>query len=321
MYCNTTATVLAPEGETKSFEINAGVLQGDTLAPFLFIMVLDYILRISLDPINQKGMLLMPRRCSREPTKYLTDLGFADDLALISHTIKDAESLLQSLEYAAKIIGLQCNEDKTEYMTTAVNLEELKSLNGTILKKVDDFKYLGSYIADSQKDFRIRKALAWKACNKLERIWKSRLPPNLKINIFKSVVEPILLYGSETWTLSAKLEKRLDGTYTNLLRRVRCLSWKAHNTLAEIYGSLNRISDVLRQRRLEYAGHCQRADKEVISSLLLWKPSGKVQSRRLTYVDTIIRDSGVPLENLKQAMADRDAWRRISQNTPTQVAR
>ena len=321
MYCNTTATVISPDGETKPFEINAGVLQGDTLAPFLFIVVLDYILRISVDQQQEKGMLLMPRRCTRLPAKYLTDLGFADDLALISHTLKDAESLLHSLEEAASIIGLLCNEDKTEYMTTSITQDEFKSTNGAILKKVDDFKYLGSYIADSQKDFGIRKALAWKACNKLEKIWKSKLSSNLKVDIFKSVVEPILLYGSETWTLSIKSEKRLDGTYTNLLRRVKNLSWKSHPTLAEIYGNLDRLSNVLRQRRLEYAGHCQRADKEVISSLLLWKPSGTVNSRKLTYVDTIVRDSGIPLEYLNQAMADRDVWRRIGRNIPTQVAR
>ena len=79
---------------------------------------------------------------------------------------------------------------------------------------------------------------------------------------------------------------------------------------------------MLRQRRLEYAGHCQRADKEVISSLLLWKPFGGIlHSRKLTYVDTIIRDSGIPLENLNQAMADRDVWRKIGRIIPTKVAR
>ena len=321
MYCNTTATVISPDGETKPFEIKAGVLQGDTLAPFLFIIVLDYILRISIDPYLEKGLQLKPRRCTREPAKYLTDLGFADDLALISHTINDAETLLHTLEEAASIIGLICNEDKTEYMSTSSAHIDFKSKNGATLKKVDDFKYLGSYIADSQKDFGVRKALAWKACNKLERIWKSKLDSQLKVRIFKSVVEPILLYGSETWTISRKLEKRLDGTYTNLLRRVKNLSWKSHPTLAEIYGDLDRLSCVLRQRRLEYAGHCERADKEVISSLLLWKPSGKVYSRKLTYVDTLIRDTGIPLENLNQAMVDREVWKRISRDIPTKVDR
>ena len=46
LYTNNSATVLSPDGETESFDIKAGILQGDTLAPFLFIMAVDYILRV-----------------------------------------------------------------------------------------------------------------------------------------------------------------------------------------------------------------------------------------------------------------------------------
>ena len=49
MYENTYARVLAPDGETAWFQILAGVLQGDTLAPSLFIFVLDYALRKAID--------------------------------------------------------------------------------------------------------------------------------------------------------------------------------------------------------------------------------------------------------------------------------
>jgi len=42
MYTNTKARVISPDGETELFDITAGVLQGDTLAPFLFIIVLDH---------------------------------------------------------------------------------------------------------------------------------------------------------------------------------------------------------------------------------------------------------------------------------------
>ena len=53
LYINTEATVITPDGETEFFEITAGVLQGDTLAPFIFVIVLDYILRLSL--VVRKG--------------------------------------------------------------------------------------------------------------------------------------------------------------------------------------------------------------------------------------------------------------------------
>ena len=65
LHTNTNAKVLAPDGETEQFDILAGVLQGDTLAPFLFILVLDYVLRISLDSNNNLGLLLSSRQGSR----------------------------------------------------------------------------------------------------------------------------------------------------------------------------------------------------------------------------------------------------------------
>ena len=62
LYIKTNAKVLTPDGETEQFDILAGVLQGDTLAPFLFILVLDYFLRISLDSNNNLGLLLSSSR-------------------------------------------------------------------------------------------------------------------------------------------------------------------------------------------------------------------------------------------------------------------
>ena len=69
---------------------------------------------------------------------------------------------------------------------------------------VSDYVYLGSYISSSEKDFTTRKGKAWAACNAMIKIWSSNLDV-FKIKNFKAVVEPILVYGSETWTLLKKL--------------------------------------------------------------------------------------------------------------------
>ena len=261
--------------------------------------------------MKEKGLMTKSRQSRRHPAQHLTDLDFADDLALTSESIEDAESLLQSLEFAASQVGLYCNEGKTEYITTSPNPCELKSLNNERIKKVEDFKYLGSYVVDPQKDFKIRKALAWDACNKLDKIWQSNLPSSLKVQTFRTLIEPVLLYGSETWTLTTRLEKRLDGCYTTLLRRAQNISWRDHATLDRIYGGLPPISLRLKQRRLQFAGHCHRAKEEIISSLLLWRPVGRVVSRKLTYPDMIVRDSGIDIRDLGTAMEDRIVWREI----------
>ena len=77
----------------------------------------------------------------------------------------------------------------------------IKTIQDKLLKMVSDYVYLvGSYISSSEKDFLTRKGKAWAACNAMNKIWSSDLDRNFKLKILKAAVEPILLYGSETWT-------------------------------------------------------------------------------------------------------------------------
>ena len=195
LYTDTKARVLTSDGETDPFDIVSGILQGDALAPFLFIIVLDYVLRITVGAGCEKGLLIHPRRSRRHPSVHVTDLDFADDLAITSSgTAQNEEELLYAVEEAAAHICLHCNTTKTEFISSS-NDATVKSLSVKVLKRVDDFKYLGSYIMYSAKDFRSRKCQAWNACNKLEKVWRSNLPNKLKLDLFKTVVEPILKYG------------------------------------------------------------------------------------------------------------------------------
>ena len=78
LYRNTKVKVRSPDGDTEYFDIVAGVLQGDTLAPFLFIFCLDYGLRTSIDKIRENGFELReeakdtPQKQSRTPTTLMT---------------------------------------------------------------------------------------------------------------------------------------------------------------------------------------------------------------------------------------------------------
>ena len=93
-----------------------GVLQGDTLAPYLFIICLDYVLRTSIDKIKENGFELTKKRSRRYPATTITDADNADDIAILANTPDQAETLLHSLERAAASIGLHVNAHKTEYM-------------------------------------------------------------------------------------------------------------------------------------------------------------------------------------------------------------
>ena len=114
LYRNTKVKVRSPDGDTEYFDIVAGILQGDTLAPYLFIICLDYVLRTSIDKIRENGFELTKKRRRRYPPKTITD--YADDIAILANTPDQAETLLHSLERAAAGIGLNVNAHKTEYM-------------------------------------------------------------------------------------------------------------------------------------------------------------------------------------------------------------
>ena len=116
LYRNTKVKVRSPDGDSEYFDIVAGVLQGDTLVPYLFIICLDYVLRTSIDKIRENGFELTKKRSRRYPAKTITDADYADDIALLANTPKQAETLLHNLERAAAGIGLHVNAHKTEYM-------------------------------------------------------------------------------------------------------------------------------------------------------------------------------------------------------------
>ena len=316
MYSNTQAVVLSPDGETDAFEILAGVLQGDTLAPYLFIIVLDYVMRMAIaDEGDNLGFTVTTRRSRRQPAKILTDLDFADDIALLSNTLQQAQTLLSRVESAAASVGLLMNATKTKFMAynTDMNIT-LSASDGSLLDKVGDFQYLGSWVDDSEKDFKIRKALAWKACNKMSTIWKSNLSMSIKVKFFRAAVESILLYGSEGWTLNNKLEARLDGCYTRLLMMVKNLNWKNHPSREQIYGDIPKISEVVRYRRLNFAAHCARRLDEPVSGLVFWNPTHgrRAQGKpRLTFPKLLSLDAGMEQQELLKLMLDRGQWRRF----------
>ena len=107
LYRNTKVKVRSPDGDTEYFDIVAGVLQGNTLAPYLFIICIDYVLRTSIDKIRENGFELTKKRSRRDPATTITDADYADDIAILANTPDQAETLLHSLEWAAAGIGTQ----------------------------------------------------------------------------------------------------------------------------------------------------------------------------------------------------------------------
>ena len=162
LYKNTKVKLRSPDWDADYFYIVAEVQQGDTLAPYFFIISLDYALRTSIDLMKENGFKLAKERSRRYPAQTITDADYADDIALRANTPTQAESRLQNLEQAAGVIGLQVNADKMEYMCF-YQRGDISTLNGGPLKLADRFTNLGSSVSSTKKDINTRLAKAWTA--------------------------------------------------------------------------------------------------------------------------------------------------------------
>ena len=74
-------------------------------------------------------------------------------------------------------------------------------------------------------------------------------------------------------TLTKQLEKKIDGNYTRMLRAILNISWKEHPSKKRLYGTFPPISQVIREQRLRFVGHCWRSKDEIVQSVLLWRPN------------------------------------------------
>ena len=106
----------------------------------------------------------------------------------------------------------------------------------------------------------------------LSIIRKSDLTDKMKCRFFQAAVASILLYGCTTWTLTKRLEKKLDGNYTRMLRAILNRSWRQHPTRYQLYGHLPPITKTIQVRRTRHAGHCWRSRNELIRDVLLCPP-------------------------------------------------
>ena len=199
----------------------------------------------------------------------------------------------------------------TEYMCYN-QTGDISTLEGISLKLVDKFTYLGSSVESTEKDIETRLTKAWTAINRLSTIWKSDLTDKMKRSFFQAAVTSILLYGCTTWTLTKRLEKKLDGNYTRVLRAILNKSWQQHPTRHQLYGHLPPITKTIQVRRTRHAGHCWRSRDELIRDVLLWIPThGRAKAGRpaRTYIQQLCEDTGCCPEDLPRAMNDREEWR------------
>ena len=192
-------------------------------------------------------------------------------MALLANAPAQAESWLRSLERAAAGIGLHVNAEKREYMCFNQS-GDISTVKGGPLKLVDKFSSLGSSVSSTEKDINTWLAKAWTAIHRLSVIWKLDMTDKKKRSYFQAAVASILLYRCTTWTLTKRMEKKLDINYTGMLQAVLNKSWRQHPTKQLLYGHLPPIMQTIQFRRTRHARLCWRRNDELINNIL---PSGR----------------------------------------------
>ena len=337
LYDHSTSRVYINGQVSDPFDITTGVLQGDVLAPFLFIIVIDYVSKRSAKEFGYQTHKGNPSHCDRAARattraidRRVNDLAFADDIALLEHDNERAQAQLDALRLSASAVGLEINIKKTEQMRR--NMVNTSSpppplqIDGEPIEIVDEFKYLGSYMGSTDKDIQTRISLAWGAFARLKPILTSRTGKptvKLKMRIFTAACLSILLYGCESWVLTPQQSTKLD-VYARTCYRIMLgiRQSEAHMTNKQLYKEADArpVSSMIRDRQLQFTGHCLRMPNDEPANIYALYSSSSTSLRRRgkrNYIDQISahlcsdRQVSFTAADIAKYAKDKSRWKKF----------
>ncbi len=298
----------------NTINVGAGVKQGCILSPLLFTIVLDWVMKKSTKT---------PYGIQWNMSARLEDLDFADDLSLLAQKESDLRAKLNRLIHYAGQVGLKINAAKTKLMRIdpKTKHETILHVGDEIIEEVDEFCYLGSIIsknggADSDIESRIKKARQAFGC--MSNIWRSsQISRHLKLKLFRSNVISVLLYGCETWRVTATTTSKLQVFVNKCLRRILKIRWSHRISNAELHRvcKFEELQRLVKKRKWSWIGHTLRRNpQEIARQALEWNPQGsrKRGRPRQTWRRSILDEAGAEGKQWKEVKAlaqNRVRWR------------
>ncbi|KAK3563811.1 hypothetical protein QTP86_000690, partial [Hemibagrus guttatus] len=248
MYERSRTVVRCAVGQTEEFNVEVGLHQGSALSPFLFAILMDQL----SEEVRQESPWTMM---------------FADDIVICSESREQVEENLERWRFALERRGMKVSRSKTEYM--CVNEREGSGtvrLQGEEVKKVQEFKYLGSTVqsnGECGKEVKKRVQAGWNGWRKVSGVLCERkISARIKGKVYRTVVRPAMLYGLETVSLRKRQESELEVAELKMLRfslGVTRLD-RIRNEYIRGTAHVGRLGDKVREARLRWFGHVQRRD-------------------------------------------------------------
>ncbi|KAK3539065.1 hypothetical protein QTP86_023506 [Hemibagrus guttatus] len=257
MYERSRTVVRCAVGQTEEFKVEVGLHQGSALSPFLFAIVMDQL----SEEVRQESPWTMM---------------FADDIVICSESREQVEENLERWRFTLERRGMKVSRSKTEYM--CVNEREGSGtvrLQGEEVKKVQEFKYLGSTVqsnGECGKEVKKRVQAGWNGWRKVSGVLCDRkISARIKGKVYRTVVRPAMLYGLEIVSLRKRQESELEVAELKMLRfslGVTRLD-RIRNEYIRGTAHVGRLGDKVREARLRWFGHVQRRESEYIGRRML----------------------------------------------------
>ena len=235
MYTTVKSCVKYKSSYSGFFDSNMGLKQGDPSSPLLFMLFVNDIMEnINADlqnifSINELKLFLIL---------------FADDQVLFATSPYTLQSLMSDLETYCQLWALKINTTKTKAMIFEKGRQQTYFdfyIYGETIEIVDHFKYLGVTLFKNGNWNRTQKCLSQHASFALHNLFtvfkKIELPISQKLNLFDTLVSPILHYSSEIWGMHSASD--IEMIHTKFLRSI--LGVKKSTNLAALYGELARF--------------------------------------------------------------------------------
>ena len=319
---NTVSVVKIGNETSEQFSTKLGFRQGDALSCDFFNLCLEKIIRDS-NTHREKGCIY---------NKSTQILSYADDIDIIGRRREDVQNSFLEIEKAAEVMGLKVNASKTKYMLATRNTSTPQNIgqNVTIgqydFEVVKDFVYLGSSINSSNNTSEevIRRIVLGSRClYGLNHLLRSKhLSRRTKIQIYITLILPIVMYGSESWELTSVDCERLLVFERRVLRTIFGPviineEWRSryNDELYTLYAH-ETIVQKIKFQRLRWLGHIFRMEEEAPQRKCVFSNPHGNRGRgrpRMRWMDSVSGDlTKLRVKSTwKQKAADRDEWRNL----------